>query len=209
MESGFGLEFDGEQLWYVDPSDFQAHQRIPEFTRDWSLDKTLPSQANGSVGTCYYNIPRCTVGEKTPPEAIVPPRTLIYTKREVRLGVHNTLICLMSAFHPPPVNVYWRRNGAAVDVQDVTNTQYYSDGDSTFRLYSYLSFKPEQGDVYSCTVQHKGLQQDTTRLYEVDVLEDSQMLEMVVLVLGILLGFLGFLAGIFFIIKSKQELPAV
>lgn len=70
MDAGFELEFDGEELWHVDPVDYTAKQRLPEFTGDWTLDRNLPSLAHYSIGTCFYNIPRCITGEKNPPESI-------------------------------------------------------------------------------------------------------------------------------------------
>lgn len=42
-----------------------------------------------------------------------------------------------------------------------------------------------------------------------EVPEDSQKVETAVLVIGILVGFLGFVVGIILIVKSKMELPAV
>lgn len=44
---------------------------------------------------------------------------------------------------------------------------------------------------------------------EMEVPEDSQKVETAVLIIGILVGFLGFVVGIILIVKSKMELPAV
>ncbi len=44
---------------------------------------------------------------------------------------------------------------------------------------------------------------------EVEVPEDSQQVETAVLVIGILVGFLGFVVGIIIIVMSKMELRAV
>lgn len=70
MDAGYELEFDGQELWHVDPTDYKARRRLPEFSRDWPLDRHLPSQAHYSIGTCFYNIPLCTAGENYPPESI-------------------------------------------------------------------------------------------------------------------------------------------
>ncbi|XP_051722510.1 H-2 class II histocompatibility antigen, A-U alpha chain [Ctenopharyngodon idella] len=209
MDAGFELEFDGEELWHVDPANYIARRRLPEFAADWSLDRNLPSQAHYSIGTCFYNIPYGVKGENNPPESIVPPTTLLYTKSDVKLGVENTLICLVTHFHPPPVNISWTRNGEPVSELDVSETQYYSNPDFSFRIFSYLNFSPERGDIYACTVRHRGLQEEITRFWEMEVPEDSQKVETAVLIIGILVGFLGFVVGIILIVKSKMELPAV
>ncbi|XP_067305595.1 RLA class II histocompatibility antigen, DP alpha-1 chain [Pseudorasbora parva] len=176
---------------------------------DWSLQPNLPSLAHLSIGTCIYNIPRCVAGENTPPESIVPPNTLLYTKSDVKPGVENTLICSVTNFHPPPVNILWTRNGEPVSEEEVSQTQYYSNQDFSFRVFSYLDFSPERGDIYGCTVRHRGQPEDITRFWEVDLPEDSQELETAVLVVGIIVGFLGFVVGIILIVKSKMELPSI
>uniref|UniRef100_A0A8C1WS84 Ig-like domain-containing protein n=1 Tax=Cyprinus carpio TaxID=7962 RepID=A0A8C1WS84_CYPCA len=97
--------------------------------------------------------------------SIVPPSTQLYTKNDVKLGVENTLICSVTSFHPPPVNISWMRNGEPVSEQDVSETQYYSNPDFSLRLFSYLNFRPERGDIYTCSVRHRGLEQDITRFW--------------------------------------------
>lgn len=66
----YDIEFDGDQLLYVDPVTYQAFPRLPEFVEQWSLDLGLAQDAYVSLGTCQYNIPRATKGENNPPEVI-------------------------------------------------------------------------------------------------------------------------------------------
>ncbi|XP_065154985.1 H-2 class II histocompatibility antigen, A-U alpha chain isoform X1 [Paramisgurnus dabryanus] len=209
MDAAYELEFDGEELWHVDPVDYRARRRLPEFSADWPLDRDLPSLAHYSIGTCFYNVPRCMKGENYPAESTVPPTSLLYTKNDVRIGVQNTLVCFATSFHPPPVNISWTRNGEAVSELDVYETQYYSNPDYSFRIFSYLDFSPEQGDIYTCTVRHRSLEQGITRFWEVNTPEDPPEVETAVLVVGIIVGFIGLVAGIMVIVMSKLELPAV
>uniref|UniRef100_A0A8C7MLQ6 Secreted protein n=1 Tax=Oncorhynchus kisutch TaxID=8019 RepID=A0A8C7MLQ6_ONCKI len=41
-----------------------------EYDVEGQLTQGLPHDVYVSLGTCQYNIPRCIVGEKSPPEAI-------------------------------------------------------------------------------------------------------------------------------------------
>uniref|UniRef100_A0A8C9YEU1 MHC class II alpha chain N-terminal domain-containing protein n=1 Tax=Sander lucioperca TaxID=283035 RepID=A0A8C9YEU1_SANLU len=66
----YDIEFDGDQLLYVDPVTYQTVQRLPEFAEQWIPDPELPQDAFLSLGTCKYNIPRAIKGENHPPEAI-------------------------------------------------------------------------------------------------------------------------------------------
>ncbi|KAI7806235.1 putative h-2 class II histocompatibility antigen [Triplophysa rosa] len=125
---------------------------------------------------------------------IVSPTSQLYAKRDVKIGVQNTLVCCVTDFHPPPVNISWTRKCDVSDL-DISETQYYSNPDFSFRIFSYLNFSPEQGGVYTCTVRHRGLEQGIIRFW--------------VLVVGIIVGFLGLMAGIIVIVMSKMQLSAV
>uniref|UniRef100_A0A8C2HMI0 Ig-like domain-containing protein n=1 Tax=Cyprinus carpio TaxID=7962 RepID=A0A8C2HMI0_CYPCA len=74
----------------------------------------------------------------------------------------NTLICLVSGFFPPPVRVLWIKNNVKVKDQS-TLRRDYPNKDGTLNVFSRLSFIPEEGDIYSCSVEHKALQQPQTR----------------------------------------------
>uniref|UniRef100_A0A667WUQ9 Ig-like domain-containing protein n=1 Tax=Myripristis murdjan TaxID=586833 RepID=A0A667WUQ9_9TELE len=95
----------------------------------------------------------------------VAPTTQMYPRQQVELGVQNTLICWVSDFHPTPVSITWSRNGQTVGQGDVSQTQYYSNKDFSFRIFSYLSFTPQEGDIYSCTVEHISLFEPLTRFW--------------------------------------------
>lgn len=95
----------------------------------------------------------------------VSPTSLIYPKQEMQLGVRNTLICFVNDFHPPLVGITWTKNGEQVDESEVNQTQYYSNGDFSFRISSYLDFTPRESDIYSCSVDHVSLQMPLTQFW--------------------------------------------
>ncbi|KAJ8377956.1 hypothetical protein AAFF_G00250190 [Aldrovandia affinis] len=198
------MEFDGDELLYVNPYNFKVAQRLPEFAQQWRPDPGLPSTVYEAVDTCKYNIPNCIVGEQYPPEVIEPPTSLVYAQREVEMGVPNTLICFVTDFHPTPVNVSWSKGEEPVR-EGVSETQYYSNDDFSFCLFSYLSFTPQEGDMYSCSVEHRGLEQPLTRLWEVGMQTDPEAAETVVCVGGLTVGMLGVASGIFLIIKANKH----
>uniref|UniRef100_A0A667WLJ5 MHC class II alpha chain N-terminal domain-containing protein n=1 Tax=Myripristis murdjan TaxID=586833 RepID=A0A667WLJ5_9TELE len=69
-DAQYDLEYDGDELLYVDPVTYAIVQRLPEFAEQWTPDPQLPGDTYVSIGTCLYNIPTCIKGEKNPPEAI-------------------------------------------------------------------------------------------------------------------------------------------
>lgn len=94
-----------------------------------------------------------------------PPETSIYPRNDVQLGVKNTLICHVTGFFPPAVNVSWAKNNVIV-TEDVSLSQYRPRSDGTFHVFSSLKITPEEKDIYSCTVNHRALQgQPQTKIW--------------------------------------------
>nr|XP_019964246.1 PREDICTED: H-2 class II histocompatibility antigen, A-U alpha chain-like isoform X1 [Paralichthys olivaceus] len=201
----YDIEYDGDQLLYVDPFTYTAVQRLPEFAEQWTPDPGLDKDAYVSLGTCRYNIPRAAKGENYPPEVRVTPSSLMFPKQHTELGVPNTLICFVNDLHPPVVEITWTRNGQPVDEGEVSQTQYYSNSDFSFRISSYLDFTPQEGDIYSCSVDHISLQAPLTRFWELAENTDHQAAETSVCVCGVILGLIGVVTGLWLIVKSNKS----
>jgi len=84
------------------------------------------------------------------------PDTSIYPKAIVVQDVENKLICHVTGFFPPPVNVSWTKNNQIV-TEGMSLSQYRRKDDGTFNIFSTLKFTPKEGDIYSCTVNHKSI----------------------------------------------------
>lgn len=199
------IEFDGDQLLYTNPFTHQPFQRLPEFRKDWTPNRTdLMHDSYVNLGTCHYNVPRFIAGMKSPPENIATPNSQIYPRDEVVFEVPNTLICFINNIHPPTLNITWTRNDEPVDELDVSQTQYYSNPDFSFHLASYLEFTPQVGDIYSCSVEHSGLKMPLTKFWEVKD-TDHQIVETAVCVCGVILGLIGIATGVWFIVKANKS----
>ncbi|XP_058641390.1 H-2 class II histocompatibility antigen, A-S alpha chain-like [Onychostoma macrolepis] len=131
-----------------------------------------------------------------------PPWTSVYPRNNVKLNVKNTLICLVSGFFPPPVRVSWTKNNVNV-TDESTLSRYYPNKNGTLNVFSRLSFIPEEGDIYSCSVEHKALQQPQTRVWDVEITEPS-IGPSVFCGVGLALGLLGLTTGAVFIAKGKK-----
>ncbi|XP_030635518.1 rano class II histocompatibility antigen, A beta chain-like [Chanos chanos] len=68
----------------------------------------------------------------------------------------------MTGFYPPAVKVTWTKNNVNV-TEGMTLGRYSSNSDGSFSLFSVLGFTPEEGDIYTCTVEHKALLWPLTR----------------------------------------------
>ncbi|KAJ8332256.1 hypothetical protein SKAU_G00427390, partial [Synaphobranchus kaupii] len=195
-------QVDGDEMFYVDIKNKELHFTLPEFA-DKFTSPGWAEQAQANYQNCISNVKVAAQGEKYPPEEIEPPQSTIHSMEEVELGKSNTLICFVNNFHPPPVQVKWTKND--VEVKDgVTLSRYYPNTDSTFQQFSTLSIIPEEGDVYSCSVEHKGLHGPLTRIWEPEANNESHMAATVFCGIGLTLGLLGVGVGTFFLIKGNN-----
>ncbi|XP_046727683.1 H-2 class II histocompatibility antigen, A-R alpha chain-like [Silurus meridionalis] len=131
-----------------------------------------------------------------------PPQSSIYPRDDIKLGLENLLVCHFTRFFPPHVTVRWTKNNE--DVTDKsTLSRYYPNKDNTFNQFSHLTFTPQEGDVYTCTVEHQALENPDTMTWEVDV-ELPSVGPAVFCGVGLAVGLLGVATGTFFLVKGNQ-----
>ncbi|XP_037391895.1 H-2 class II histocompatibility antigen, A-Q alpha chain-like [Pygocentrus nattereri] len=141
---------------------------------------------------------------KNPGQLLLPdaPQSSLYSKDDVQLGSKNTLVCYITGFYPPHVGVSWTRNNSNV-MDRASLSRYYLNDDETYNLVSTLSFTPEQGDIYTCTVGHTALDRPLTKTWDVQVALPG-VGPTVFCGVGLAAGLLGVAAGTFFLIKGNN-----
>uniref|UniRef100_A0A4W5PN32 Ig-like domain-containing protein n=1 Tax=Hucho hucho TaxID=62062 RepID=A0A4W5PN32_9TELE len=65
----------------------------------------------------------------------------------------HSLVCFVNNFCPPPVQVKWTKNDENVPKGGKVG-QYATNSDYTFYRFSPLTFEPQEGDIYTCIVDH-------------------------------------------------------
>ncbi|KAI1886079.1 hypothetical protein AGOR_G00210330 [Albula goreensis] len=196
------LQLDGDELFYTDFKNKDLVYTQPDFV-DKIIFPTWLQSALGQQQVCINNLNVAVISEKNPPEEVDSPQSTIYPRNKVVLGRSNTLICFVNNFHPPPIKVKWTKNDVEVK-EGVTLSRYYPNRDFTLHQMSTLSIVPEEGDIYSCTVEHKGLQEPLTRMWELEVQNQSNMGATAFCGIGLTLGLLGVGVGTFFLIKGNH-----
>uniref|UniRef100_A0A667YGY3 Ig-like domain-containing protein n=1 Tax=Myripristis murdjan TaxID=586833 RepID=A0A667YGY3_9TELE len=195
----YGL--DAEELEYIDFKKKEAVDAQPKFV-DHVEHTGFYQQAVANLENCKQNLAIADQALKNPPVKLDVPHSTIYPRDDVQLDVENHLICHVSGFFPAPVSVYWTRNNQNVTEGTSINTPYPSK-DGTFTQISTLKFTPQQGDIYSCTVQHPALEQPLTRVWDVE--QDQPGIGPAVFCgLGLTVGLLGVATGTFFLIKGNE-----
>ncbi|XP_051760016.1 H-2 class II histocompatibility antigen, A-Q alpha chain-like [Ctenopharyngodon idella] len=194
--------FDGEELWHADFNQKKGVETLPDF----GDPITFPGFYEGSVRNTAIrriNLATWTKAFKSPPPEMDAPETSIYPKDDVQLDVKNTLICHVTGFYPPSLRISWTKNNVNV-TEGMSLSQYRPRADGTFNIFSTLKFTPAEGDIYSCTVNHRALQgQPQTKTWDVDVALPG-VGPAVFCGVGLTLGLLGVATGTFFLVKGNN-----
>ncbi|XP_026223279.2 H-2 class II histocompatibility antigen, A-U alpha chain-like [Anabas testudineus] len=163
------VELDSEEIAYVDFERQEFVYTVPRFVilNPSAMIVNIGDYTDASRGKrrCSEVIAYCKGVEKNPPEEKDPPQGVLYPAEEVQLGVENRLICFVSHFYPPYIQVSWYRNGRPVS-EGVSLSRYYPNNDGTFHQFSTVTFTPSDGDIYSCTVEHSALDMPKTYIWE-------------------------------------------
>ncbi|MBN3299699.1 H-2 class II histocompatibility antigen, A-U alpha chain [Amia ocellicauda] len=196
-------QLDGNEIFYVDFNNNKIVLTLPEFADQLQVNPGWIQGAQANKQVCKNNLDVAIQAEKSPPENIDAPQNTIYPRDEVELGKPNTLICFINNFYPAIVKVKWTKNNVEV-TEGVTLSNYYPNEDFTFQQFSTLSFTPQLGDVYSCSVEHKALTEPKTRIWEPEVKAESNVGVTAFCGVGLTLGLLGVATGTFFLIKGNN-----
>ncbi|KAL0985407.1 hypothetical protein UPYG_G00156490 [Umbra pygmaea] len=180
------LMVDGDEFIYANFEQKEAKQVLPVSLSLAQSPSIQYEYAELSKMLCKEKLDWGKASEPIIPHDKEAPDSTIYTRNEVELGINNMLICSVNNFFPPLIKVNWTKN--AIDVTEgATLSRYYPNTDGTFYQFSILSFTPQQGEFYTCTVEHTALEEPKIRTWE-PVVSESRMGPVVFCGLGLTLG---------------------
>ncbi|XP_060787141.1 H-2 class II histocompatibility antigen, A-U alpha chain-like [Neoarius graeffei] len=197
----FMLGSDGDEEFYADFEKKNGVTMLPPFADPIEYPGVY-ELAEGEMAACQQNLQVLTEDFKDRPVPQDAPQSSIYPKQKMQLGSENMLICHSARFFPPPVTVRWTKNSVDV-MEQSTLSRYYPNKDKTYNQFSHLPFTPQEGDVYTCTVEHEALETPDTKTWEVDV-ELPSVGPSVVCGVGLAVGLLGVATGTFFLVKGNR-----
>ncbi|KAH0501020.1 H-2 class II histocompatibility antigen, A-B alpha chain [Microtus ochrogaster] len=198
----YTMEFDGDELFYVDSDKKETVWRIPEFGQLTSFD---PQGGLQQIAVAKFNLDILTKRSNSTPTTNDIPEVTVFAKAPVLLGQPNTLICFVDKIFPPVVKITWLKNSKSV-TETVYETSFITSHDYSFHKMSYLTFIPTDDDVYDCKVEHWGLEEPMLKHWEPEVPAPmSELTETVVCALGLSMGIVGIVVGTIFIIQGLRS----
>ncbi|XP_067269413.1 H-2 class II histocompatibility antigen, A-Q alpha chain-like [Pseudorasbora parva] len=202
MEEELMIGFNEEEIVHADFNQKKEIYTYPNFGDPITFPGNYEYSVN-EMAICRYNLALWTKKFKSPPPEMDAPQTSIYPKDVVQLGVQNTLICHVTGFYPPSLSISWTINNINV-TERMRLSQYRPRNDGTFNIFSTLIFTPVEGDMYTCTVNHRALQgQQQTKTWDVDVVLPG-VGPAVFCGVGLTVGLLGVAIGTFFLVKGNN-----
>ncbi|KAJ0066055.1 hypothetical protein NL108_001297 [Boleophthalmus pectinirostris] len=204
----FTYDFDGDLVVYADFQNSKVVYTIPPFIPfDPSSLPDIYQNAWRSRKGCWdvQSLAKVArVPEMEAPEVKDPPESILYPAEEVLLKVENSLVCFVNRFYPPVLTVTWTKNNHPVS-EGVSTSAYIANSDQTFHCFSTLTFIPEDGDMYSCTVEHPALEKPKTRTWDVDVKKHGDLALDLYCGVGLTVALLGVAIGTFLIVKGRYR----
>ncbi|KAM9665495.1 HLA class II histocompatibility antigen, DP beta 1 chain-like [Trichechus inunguis] len=131
----------------------------------------------------------------------VQPNVNVSPSKRGPLQHHNLLVCHVTDFYPGSIQIRWFRNGHE-ETAGIVSTDLVHNGDWTFQILVMLEMTPQQGDVYTCHVEHPSLDSPVTVEWKAE--SDSAKNKMLTGVGGFVLGFITLGVGIFMHKRSKK-----
>ncbi|XP_067249923.1 HLA class II histocompatibility antigen, DP alpha 1 chain-like [Chanodichthys erythropterus] len=196
------IGYDEEEMWHTDFDQKKGVVTFPELAGNMTFPGFYELGVR-DIAICKSDLQTYKKVFKNPPPQLDAPQTSIYPKDNVQLGVQNTLVCHVTGFYPPSLSISWTKNNVNV-TEGMSLSQYHPRTDGTFNIFSTLKFTPAEGDIYSCTVNHRALQgQPQTKIWDVEVALPG-VGPAVFCGMGLTLGLLGVTAGTLFLIKGKS-----
>uniref|UniRef100_A0ABI8AJQ4 Ig-like domain-containing protein n=1 Tax=Felis catus TaxID=9685 RepID=A0ABI8AJQ4_FELCA len=130
-----------------------------ETAKNWNIQKVFLELRRRAVDTvCKHNF---ELDEGFTLQHRVQPNVNVSPSKKGHLQHHNLLVCHVSDFYPGHIQVRWFLNGQE-ETAGVLSTNPIHNGDWTFQMLVMLEMTPQQGDVYTCWVEHPSLDSPVT-----------------------------------------------
>ncbi|NWX93823.1 HB2L protein, partial [Nothoprocta pentlandii] len=129
------------------------------------------------------------------------PKVMVSPMQSGSLPQTDRLVCYVTGFYPPEIEVKWFKNGRE-ETERVVATDVIQNGDWTYQVLVMLETSPQAGDTYTCHVEHVSLERPLTHAWGAQ--SDTGRSKMLTGVGGLVLGLIFLALGLFLYLRSKK-----
>ncbi|XP_054833577.1 H-2 class II histocompatibility antigen, E-S beta chain-like isoform X2 [Eublepharis macularius] len=170
----------------------------------WNSQKETLDYQRASVDRyCRYNY---QIYEHFLTTRKVQPTVKISPTRADPLSHHSLLICTVAGYYPSGAKIKWLKNGQE-QTEGVGYSEEFRDGDWTFQNQAMLETVPKRGDVYTCQVEHRSLEEPLTVQWE-SRRSDSAKSKVWTGAVGAVLGAVFVAVGLSLYLKKRKAFTA-
>ncbi|XP_053577892.1 SLA class II histocompatibility antigen, DQ haplotype C beta chain [Bombina bombina] len=168
----------------------------------WNSNKDIIEQMKAQVETvCKHNYG--VIHSVTADRRVTPKVSISVLKQadgtDSRL---HTLYCNVYGFYPSEIEVKWFRN----NVEETSSVEYshvYQNADWTYKFIVMLETRLQRGDLFTCEVLHKSLENPLRVDWKPEASESAHN-KKVTGIVGFVLGGVFLVAGLIIYVKSKK-----
>nr|NP_001090513.1 major histocompatibility complex, class II, DQ alpha 2 precursor [Xenopus laevis]AAH84608.1 H2-aa protein [Xenopus laevis] len=199
------FDYEGNEMFHVDLESKSVVWTLPGLEKYTSFD---PQGALQNINVAKYNLDLYIKSRNSTAATSIPPLITLYSAKPVVLGEPNILICCVNNIFPPVMNTTWFKNGQK-NSDGFSETSFLPAKDYSFGRLHYLAFLPNEHDIYTCEVEHWGLDRPTRRVWQHEAPTPvSEAYQNVICALGLAVGIIGIIAGVMLIIKGMKQSAA-
>ncbi|XP_061109993.1 major histocompatibility complex class I-related gene protein-like isoform X5 [Conger conger] len=196
--------YDGEDFIALDMRTWSYITPVQEgFLSAWKWNHypaELEYEKRYLTQECVYWLKKYVSYGKSTLERRVKPQVSLLQK-----DTSSPVTCHVTGFYPRAVMVTWKRDGQELDV-DVELGETVPNGDGMFQTWSDLRVKPEdwKRNKYTCTVQHKSLEDDIILLVTEKNIKSNKESSMGIII-GCVLGALLLIIAVIAVVLWKKR----
>ncbi|XP_015744135.1 natural cytotoxicity triggering receptor 3 ligand 1 isoform X1 [Python bivittatus] len=168
---------------------------------------------------CFVTVTPVKAEGATILDLVAQPSVKLSPKElQIEKDKEKTLSCIVNQFYPNSIVILWQKHSKhtldkSVSAEDICTETSVRNGDGTFNITSKLRLQPssqDQGNVYSCTVEHKSFVRYPVYNVTLTVTEPKLIAEVIIgIVACLLLIVIGYLLYKTFLKKSPPSLEIV
>lgn len=189
------LYFDSDKGFYIPKTELGR----PD-AESYNKNPDILGQARAAVETiCKHNY---QIDKPLTVDLKSEPKIRIIYAPSTDPEYENILSCFVGNFFPSMISITWLKNGVE-ESDKVTSSELLNDGDWTYQIHVNLETTIQQGDVFTCRVEHSSWTTPREVQWKFETSESARS-KMLTGIVGFVLGLVFFIVGLLVYLRNTK-----